>query len=356
MVKTSDTHRDVNVTSLSDGSSRATMRDVAALAGVSLKTVSRVVNEESGVSADVRDRVAAAVLRLDYRPNLAASNLRRTVARTGLLGALVQDLSNSYSAGLLRALEDGARPHRTAVLAASLDEGIERERELVHDLVSRRVDGLVIMPASERQDYLAAELRTGPPVVFVDRPPRGVVADSVMVDHTLGARLAVAHLLEQGHRRVAGLFHLARISTVQDRLTGYRAAHEALGLTPDPGLAVTDLSTADEAAAAVLTLLDLADPPTAIFAGRNILAVGAVAALAERGLRRSVALVGFDDFPLADLLDPPLTVIRQDVGRIGRTAAEMIFDRIGGDTQSPRQVVIEPTLVCRGSGEIPPPP
>ncbi|MGL5910729.1 MAG: LacI family DNA-binding transcriptional regulator, partial [Phycicoccus sp.] len=152
----------MNVTPLS-GSPRATMRDVAALAGVSVKTVSRVVNDEPGVSADVRDRVAAAVTRLDYRPNLAASNLRRTGARTGLIGALVQDISNSFSASVLHALEETARRHQTAVLAASLDERAGREHELVHDLVTRRVDGLVLMPASERQDYLVGELRTGTP-------------------------------------------------------------------------------------------------------------------------------------------------------------------------------------------------
>ncbi len=126
--------------------------------------------------------------------------------------------------------------------------------------MTRRVDGLVIMPASDRQDYLAAELRTGTPVVFVDRPPRGVDADSVTIDNALGARLAASHLLAQGHRRVAGLFHLARITTAQDRIAGYRAAHDAMGLEPDPRLVVTDLSTADEATAAVLGLLDLAGP------------------------------------------------------------------------------------------------
>lgn len=331
------------------------MRDVAALAGVSLKTVSRVVNDEPGVSPDVRARVAAAVQRLDYRPNLAASNLRRAGARSGLIGALVQDLSNSFSASLLRALEDVARLHRTAVLAASLDEGVERERELVHDLVTRRVDALVIMPASHRQDYLVSELRTGTPAVFVDRPPRGVDADSVTVDNALGARLATAHLLAQGHRRIAGLFHLPQIPTAADRVSGFTEAHTDRGMRPDPRLVVPGVASTDEATEVVHGLLSLQDPPTAIFAGRNILASGAVRALAERGLRRSVALVSFDDFPMADLLDPPLTVVRQDVGRIGRTVAEMVFDRIGGDVAPPRHVVIEPTLVVRGSGEIPPP-
>ena len=127
------------------------------------------------------------------------------------------------------------------------------------------------------------------------------------------------------------------------------------GLRPDPRLIVTGIRSTDEATRAVHELLELDDPPTAIFAGRNILSTGAVRALAEHGLRRRVALVGFDDFPLADLLDPPLTVIRQDVSRIGQTVADMLFERIDGNTASPRHVVVEPTLVERGSGEIPPP-
>ncbi|MBM6401595.1 LacI family DNA-binding transcriptional regulator [Phycicoccus sonneratiae] len=331
------------------------MRDVAALAGVSLKTVSRVVNEEAGVSPDVRERVGAAVRRLDYRPNLAASNLRRTGARTGLIGALVQDLSNSFSAGVLRSLEDIARAHRTAVLAASLDEGVDREQAMVHDLVTRRVDGLVLMPASQRQDYLVAELRTGTPAVFVDRPPRGVDADSVVVDNLLGARLATEHLLDHGHRRIAALFHLPQIPTAHERIAGFTSAHTDRGVRPDDRLVVEGITSTDEATEVVHRLLDLDDPPTAIFAGRNILASGAVRALAERGLRRSVALVSFDDFPMADLLDPGLTVVRQDVSRIGRTVAQMLFERIGGESSPPRHVVIEPTLVVRGSGEIPPP-
>lgn len=341
-------------TSLSDPADRprATIRDVAALAGVSLKTVSRVVNDEAGVSPQVRIRVQSAVRRLDYRPNLAASNLRRNAARTGLIGVLVQDLSNSFSAELVRAIEDAARPRSTAVLAASLDEAADREQELVHDLVRRRVDALVIMPATERQDYLAAELRAGTPVVVVDRPPRGIDADSVTVDNTLGARRAVEHLFDQGHERVAGLFHLAQVSTARDRLAGYTAAHADRGVGVDHRLAVLGLSSPDQAAAAVGRLLDLDDPPTAIFAGRNILTEGAVRMLASRGLQHTVALVGFDDFALADLLDPPLTVVRQDVGLIGRTVADLAFARIDGNTEPARHVVLEPTLVVRGSGEI----
>ena len=331
------------------------MRDVAALAGVSLKTVSRVVNDEPGVSPDVRERVSAAVNRLDYRPNLAASNLRRTGARTGLIGALVQDLSNSFSASMLRALEDFARRRGTAVLAASLDEEGDREEELVHDLVTRRVDGLVIMPASERQDYLVAELRTGTPAVFVDRRPARDRRRLRRRRQPGRGEMATEHLLAQGHRRIAALIDWQSIPTAARRHAGYVDAYTERGLRPDPRLVVTDLRSTDEATRATHALLSLDEPPTAIFPARNILSTGGVRGLAERGLRREVAFVGFDDFPLADLLDPPLTVIRQDVSRIGKTVADMLFQRIDGNTSPPRHVVLEPTLVERGSGEIPPP-
>lgn len=333
---------------------RATMREVAALAGVSLKTVSRVINEEPNVRSDVRDRVQAAAARLDYSPNQAASQLRRS-GRTGVIGALVQDLSNSFSGALLRALEDTARRHDTVVLTASLDEGAHRERSLVHSFATRRIDGLVLMPATERQDYLASELRAGMPAVFVDRRPSGVDADSVTVDNVAGARVAAAHLLDQGHRRIAILVDLPTIPTAAAREAGFVDAYAARGLRPDPRLVARGLRSTESAYEAVLELMDLAEAPTAIFTARNLLSSGAVRALRELGLQHRVAIVGFDDFPLADLLDPPLTVIRQDVARIGSTVGRILFERIAGDTSPPQHIVLTPTLVCRGSGEIPPP-
>lgn len=331
------------------------MRDVAALAGVSLKTVSRVVNREAGVSDDLRERVERAVERLDYTHNLTASNLRRSHGRTGVVGALVQDVSNSFSVRLLRSLEDAAREHQCVVLAASIDEETERERALVADLVARRVDGLIIMPSTADQSYLASEVRAGLPTVFVDRPPRGVDADSVVVDNHRGAREAVAHLLSVGHTRVAVLVDLISIPTAAARLRGYESAMRAAGVRPDPELVVTGLRTSDEAQAALGAMLARPDPPTAVFACRNILSIGAIRALRQLGLAEQVALVGFDDFPLADLMTPSLTVVRQNVREIGRRAAELLFSRIDGDTSPPRRILSIPTLVVRGSGEIPPP-
>lgn len=340
---------------MADRVGRATMRDVAALAGVSIKTVSRVVNAEPGVAEAVRIRVQDAAARLDYRHHLAASNLRRGGGRSGLIGALLQDVGNSFSAALLRSLEDAARSRATAILSASLDEEPDRERTLVHDLVTRRVDGLVLMPSTERQDYLSSEVRAGMPVVFVDREPRGIAADSVTVENAEGAQMGTEHLLAQGHRRIACLTDLPEIYTARHRLEGFVTAHRARGIHPDERLTVTGLRGAVAGEEAVTRLLGLNPPPTAIFAARNDLAQGAARALRRLGMAESVALVGFDDFPLADLLTPPLTVIRQDVGRIGRLTADLLVARLDGDAGPPQRIVVEPTLVVRGSGEIPPP-
>jgi LacI family transcriptional regulator len=331
------------------------MRDVAALAGVSLKTVSRVVNDEPGVKPEVRVRVQAAAARLDYRPNLTASNLRRSSGRTQTVGALLQDISNSFSAALLRSLEDVARERGVAVLAASLDEDPARERTLVADLVARRVDGLVLMPATHRQDYLAAELRAGLPTVFVDRPPCGVDADSVMVDNVGGAGLAVRHLLAHGHTRIAYLGDAPSIRTAADRLVGYREALREAGVPVLEELVVSGLRDAEAAQEAMLRLMVLPEPPTAVFTSRNSVSIGAVRGLRGCASQHRVALVGFDDFPLADVLEPALTVVRQDVVRIGASVGELLFRRLDGDTGDPRHVQIEPTLVVRGSGELPGP-
>ncbi len=331
---------------------RPTMREVAALAGVSIKTVSRVVNREAGVSEQLRAQVARAANQLDYRHNLAASNLRRSSGRTGLIGALLQDVGNSFSATLLRALEDAARDRGAVVLAASLDEEGERERTLVGDLVSRRVDGLVLMPATPRQDYLASELRAGLPTVFVDRAPRGIEVDSVTVDNVAGAREATEHLLAHGHRRIALLADLNTIQTAERRIEGYTAALTSAGLVADPSLVVPDVRTVEEAAQVTTRLLELWRPPTAVLALRNVLSVGAIMALRAKGLQHTVALVGFDDFPLADLLDPPVTQVRQDVDLIGNHVTRLVFARLDGDTSPPQHIVVPYTLVVRGSGEI----
>jgi LacI family transcriptional regulator len=331
------------------------MRDVAALAGVSLKTVSRVINAEPAVSADLLTRVERAIEQLDYRPNLTASSLRRSDGKTATVGLVLEDLANPYSAAVTRAVEDAARPRRVTVVAGSVDEDPERERALVREFVARRVDGLIVAPTAADQSYMMADRRAGTALVFVDRPPNHLDADAVVAANRSGATDGVRHLLAGGHRRIGFLGDLATISTAADRFAGYVDAMERAGLTVEASIVRRDLRGGDAARTAVEELLRLAVPPTAIFAAQNVLGIGAFAAL--RGLRRQfdVALVGFDDFPLADLLDPGVTVVAQDPGAIGRLAAEILFRRLDGDRSPSTTQVVETRLIVRGSGEIAPP-
>jgi LacI family transcriptional regulator len=335
---------------------RPTMRDVAARAGVSFKTVSRVVNDEPGVSAELAERVRTAVAELDFRPHPGARVLRRTDRRTAAIALLLEDVANPFSAALARAVEDEAVPRGVMVFSASLDEDPDRERELVREFGARHADGLLLAPAGADQSYLAAELRAGTAVVCVDRPARNLDVDSVLTTNALGARDAVRHLAAAGHRRIAYLGDRATIDTARRRFEGYREAMDGLGAPVDPRIVVHDLRTPADADGAATALLSAPDPPTALFTAQNLVTIGAVRALRRLGLERTVALVGFDDFLLADLLSPGVTVMAQDPAAMGRLAAQLLFARIAGDRRPPQARLVPTTLVRRGSGEIPPAP
>jgi LacI family transcriptional regulator len=335
------------------GGQRApTMRDVAALAGVSLKTVSRVVNQETGVSPELAGRVLDAVGLLGYRHNLTASSLRRADQKSATIGLLLDDLSNPFAAELLRAVEDVALEHGTLTLAGSSDEDPDRQRELLHALVSRRVDGLIAIPAGGNQNSLLREPLHGRPIVLVDRPNPD--ADSVIADNHAGTARAVRHLVAHGHRRVAFLGDLSSLWTATERHAGYVEGLATEGITLHPRLVVMDVRGGEDAERAVSALLSSAEPPTALLTGRNLITIGAIHALQRLGLQHRVALVGFDDFPLADLLDPRVSVIAQSPATIGRTAAELLFARLDGDRRPPQHVVVPTRLIARGSGELRP--
>src|SRR3990172_4283326 len=197
----------------SQGRSRPTMRDVAALAGVSLKTVSRVINAEPAVSDDLLARVHRAIDQLDYRPNLTASSLRRSDRKTATVGLVLEDLANPFSAAVTRAVEDAARPRGVTVVAGSVDEDPDRERALVREFVARRVDGLIVVPAADDQSYMLADRPAGTALVFVDRPPNHLDADAVVAANRSGAAEGVRHLMSVGHRRICFLGDLVTIRT-----------------------------------------------------------------------------------------------------------------------------------------------
>nr|WP_203607054.1 LacI family DNA-binding transcriptional regulator [Streptomyces sp. SID11385] len=326
------------------------MKDVAARAGVGLKTVSRVVNEEPGVTPDTERRVREAIAALGFRRNDSARVLRK--GRTASVGLILEDLADPFYGPLSRAVEEVARAHGALLINGSSAEDPERERELALALCARRVDGLVVIPAGDDHRYLQPEIAAGMAAVFVDRPAGGIEADVVLSDSFGGAREGVRHLLAHGHRRVGFIGDMPRIHTAAERLRGYRAALSEAGITPAPewvSLGVTDPVRVGDAAHA---MLGAPEPVTAVFAGNNRVTVTVVRVLAEHV--RPVALVGFDDFELADLLDPGVTVVAQDAAQLGRTAAQRLFGRLDGAAHEAERFVLPTRLIPRGSGELPP--
>jgi len=330
------------------------MREVASLAKVSIKTVSRVVNGEAGVSPRLAKRVLAASERLNYRHNLTASSLRRADGRSATIGVILEDVANPFSSVLHRSIEDVAVRRGVLVLAGSSDEQGDRERELVSAFASRRVDGLIIQPSSHDHGYLLTERKAGTAIVFVDRPPAFLDADTVLADNVAGARRGVRHLIEHGHRRIGYLGDLHTIATAADRHRGYMEELAEQRIQLDERLVRLDLRGIEKAEAAVKELMGGAMPPTALFTGQNLITIGAFRALRRLGLHQRVALIGFDDILLADLLEPAITVIAQDPVGIGRKAAEVLFRRLDGDRSPSEHHIVRTRMITRGSGEIRP--
>jgi LacI family transcriptional regulator, galactose operon repressor len=321
---------------------RPTMRHVADMAGVSLKTVSRVINAEAGVTPATAERVTAAIAELGFERNDLAASLRHGRS-SSTLGLVIEDVANPFYSAIAQAVEAAARDRGFLLITASAREDAERERELVSALLRRRVDALLIVPAGPDHRYLASSSRA----VFLDRPPLGIEADTVLLDDHGGARSAVEHLIAQGHTRIACVADDGELYTVRERIAGYREALAGAGLAEDPALLQTGNSDVAAARAAVERLLQMPDMPTALFTANNRNTIGALHALA--GAPNPVALAGFDDFELADLLGT--TVVRADPWKLGEQGAALAFARLDGDDGPPRTVTIPTQLVQRGSGE-----
>ncbi|MFE3325968.1 LacI family DNA-binding transcriptional regulator [Streptomyces sp. NPDC059176] len=324
------------------------MKDVATRAGVGLKTVSRVVNGEPGVTPDTERRVQEAIEALGFRRNDSARVLRK--GRTASIGLVLEDLADPFYGPLSRAVEEVARAHGALLINGSSAEDPDREQELVLALCARRVDGLIVIPAGHDHRYLEPEIKAGVSTVFVDRPAGRIEADVVLSDSFGGAREGVAHLIAHGHRRIGFIGDQPTIHTATERLRGYRAAMEDAGLPVDERWVSLGSTAPERVTAAVGAMLSGPAPVTAVFAGNNRVTVTAVRLLAGRA--SPVALVGFDDIELADLLG--ITVIAQDAAALGRTAAERLFRRLERAAGAPERVELTTRLLARGSGEVAP--
>lgn len=332
---------------------RPTMRHVAARAGVSLKTVSRVVNEEAGVTRETARRVSAAISELGFQPNHVARSLRRG-GSSATLGLVIEDVANPFYGAIVRAVEAAAGERGHMLITVSCEEDPQRERALVSRLLRRRVDALLLVPTMHERDHswLPQALGADTPVVFLDRPPHGAGFDTVLFDNVGGAQRAVAHLIGHGHERIAFVGDARALHTTHERLAGYEKAMRESGLRCPSELVRTGSHDPDEAEAVTGALLDQPPGvrPTALFTANNRHTIGALRALRRRRLDDEVALVGFDDFELADLLQT--TVVRSDPLGMGSEAAALAFARLDGDASPARRVIVAAELIPRGSGEV----
>jgi LacI family transcriptional regulator len=333
---------------------RPTMRHVAALAGVGIKTVSRVMNDEPGVSEATRRRVLGASQQLHYQLDMAAGSLRRAGRKTLSIGLLLPSVANPFSSEIHRALEDTLAERGIAVFAASLDDDPEREKALVAAFLGRRVDGMVLTPIARSQAYVIPEHSRDMPLVFIDREPVGIEADAVVTDNAAGSARAAAHLLKHGHTKLAYLGDRPDIQTARERRRGFMEELGRAGVATASVPLRDGLHDEESARLAAHELLAAENPPTAIFSSQNLVTFGVMRALKERGESHRVALVGFDDFTLADMVEPGITVIAQHPERIGKLAAERLLARIDGDVAAPQTYVVPSELIERGSGELPP--
>ncbi|MFI7403458.1 LacI family DNA-binding transcriptional regulator [Streptomyces sp. NPDC049541] len=331
-------------------SRRPTLADVAREVGVSAKTVSRVLNEDGPASARTREQVLAAVAKLGFQPNLMARNIRVGGPDT-TIGLVIPDLGNPFFGAVARAIEDTVSERGLTLLMGSSADDPDRERALTDKFLARRVSILMIVPSvGADHSSLKSHRAAGLPVVFLDRPGVGLSTDSIVSSNRAGTHDGVAHLIAHGHRRIGFIGDLpVKLYTRRERLAGYRTALQEAGLAYDRSL-VTNAHDQPAAATATAQLLALSDPPTALFAGNNMVALGMVAELA-RSKRKDVAVVAFDDVPLAEALEPALTVVAQDPEEIGRAAAATALARLDGDRSRARTITVPTRLIVRGSGE-----
>jgi len=323
---------------------RPTLRAVAERSGVSMKTVSRVVNGERYVAAETAQRVLAAAAELGFRPNTLARELRAG-GRSATIGLVTGDVANPFYSKIARGAEHALRAPGLSLLSASTDEDADRERTLVAQLVERRVGGLLVVSADDDHSMLARERTLGTPVVFLDRAPVDLDADSVVLDNVGGVRSAVEHLIERGHRRIGLIGDLSRLSTHRARVEAFGEAMRDAGVQDWERWVRSDSHDLDEASRAARDLVDGPHAPTAIVTTNNRITTGALRAFVDRPERP--ALVGFDDFDLADVLG--ITVIAHEPDAMGSVGADELLARIAGDDSPPRHHVLPVRLVVRAS-------
>jgi DNA-binding LacI/PurR family transcriptional regulator len=336
---------------------KPTMRDVATLSGVSVQTVSHVVNQTGSISTETRDRVLNAIERLNYRRNPIARSMRTN--QTRLIGLLVLDITNPVLSTIASEVEAAAYANQYSVLLYNVRHDPERERESLETFAERLVDGVIVVNAMDRERTFSW-LESGTiPTVLIDCLSTSSLP-SVAVDNELGAQIATEHLIGLGHRRITHLSGAMSLEVARQRVTGYQHAMAAAGLGACECI-VTPINNRWDYQSGYLSMksileLDAAERPTAIFAAGDQMAIGALRALAEAGVRvpDDMSVVGFDDIEAASFITPQLTTIRQPLSEIAGRAFTLLLDVLENRRhKGQRQVTLPPQLMIRGSTSVP---
>ena len=327
-------------------SAPARLLDVANAAGVSLRTASRVLNDDPRVAPVTRQRVREAMLDMRFQPDEMARSLR--AGTDTAIGFVVESISDPFFADVIDAVELEMSRHGRSVLVASARRDTGRERDVIGRMLQRRVAGLLLSPTGDDHSWLDPRRV---PIVVVDRPAPGLSADLVGIDDHRAAFGAVAHLIAHGHQRVAYIGDTPAIPTSAARLRGYRDALAHHRVEPDEHLVSCDSATSEAAAQAVSALIGGARPPTAILSATTRASLGVVPAL-HSARRTDIALVSFGDFPMADALRPAVTVVDHPGHEVGRVAAARLLARLGQPGLPVERFQVPARIIERGSGEL----
>jgi LacI family transcriptional regulator len=328
----------------------AKIDDVAKRAGVSRATVSRVLNNNPKVDADLRERVLEAAKDLGYQPNRAARRLR--AQSSNVIGLVISDIQNPYFLSVTRGVEDAASAQQMSLILCNSDENLDKERMYLHVMEAERVAGLIIVPAhSDHGKDLNALKKAGIPIILMDRAVKTVQVDTLKVDNEHGAYEAVNHLIQLGYRRIATIAGSCHVSTGLERYQGYKSALESAGMALDDSLVKFGNFKTESGYTLAHDLMNTSNPPDAIFIANNLMTLGALQALRERSVRvpEDVALVGFDDLPWSGELYSPLTAVAQPTYEIGQEAVRLLLRRLANPKAPYQTVVLQPHLNVRES-------
>jgi DNA-binding LacI/PurR family transcriptional regulator len=334
--------------------STTTIKDVAKYARVSVGTVSNVLSDSKTVGAAVRARVQNAIARLDYHPDRIARSLK--AKRTRILGLLLSDITNPFFAQILRGAEDCALANGYVLIALNSDDKVDREVQMLSVLRSCRVDGilLVVAPNTGTAPHILNLLKSGIPIVCLDRVPENIPLDCVSVNNVQGSQVCVRHLIQQGHRQIGIIAGSSSLATAKERLKGYLTALQEAGIKPDP-LLIKEGDFRQESGYRLGKELLLAHRrPTAVFISSGLMTVGFVQALNETRLRcpEDIAIASFDDLPLSEIFRPHITAVVQPAYQLGREGAQLLIDRLQHKVSSPVTICLDPELKIRDSSSI----